>query len=381
MPHTLFITCPRGLEPILAQELAQQNCAQIAPTDGGVSARGSLEHVYRINLYSRTASRVLLQLAQAPYRNEDDLYRAAKNIAWENWFGVEKTFKIKAEGKRARVKSLDFCALKIKDGLCDRFRSQTGSRPSVDKARPDMRIHLFLDDKTASIFIDTSGEALFKRGYRQDTGEAPLRENLAAGLLLLAGYDGTQPFQDPFCGSGTIAIEAAWIALGRAPGLNRRFGFEKLAQFDRALWVKLKAEARHAIKNRPYANIAASDNDRAMTRMTQANAAAAEVDGFIDINTLDAQDTRPNGEGGIIVSNPPYGVRLAEIQALHALYPQLGSWLKQHYAGWTAGLFSGDMDMPKLMRLKPKRKIPLFNGNLDCRLFLLDMVAGSNREK
>ena len=381
MPHTLFITCPRGLEPILAQELAQQNCAQIAPTDGGVSARGSLEHVYRINFYSRTASRVLLQLAQAPYRNEDDLYRAAKNIAWEDWFGVEKTFKIKAEGKRARVKSLDFCALKIKDGLCDRFRSQTGSRPSVDKARPDMRIHLFLDDKTASIFIDTSGEALFKRGYRQDTGEAPLRENLAAGLLLLAGYDGTQPFQDPFCGSGTIAIEAAWIALGRAPGLNRRFGFEKLAQFDRALWVKLKAEARHAIRNRPYANIAASDNDRAMTRMTQANAAAAEVDGFIDINTLDAQDTRPNGEGGIIVSNPPYGVRLAEIQALHALYPQLGSWLKQHYAGWTAGLFSGDMDMPKLMRLKPKRKIPLFNGNLDCRLFLLDMVAGSNREK
>ena len=206
MPHTLFITCPRGLEPILAQELAQQNCAQIAPTDGGVSARGSLEHVYRINLYSRTASRVLLQLAQAPYRNEDDLYRAAKNIAWEDWFGVEKTFKIKAEGKRARVKSLDFCALKIKDGLCDRFRSQTGSRPSVDKARPDVRIHLFLDDKTASIFIDTSGEALFKRGYRQDTGEAPLRENLAAGLLLLAGYNGTQPMQDPFCGSGTIAI-------------------------------------------------------------------------------------------------------------------------------------------------------------------------------
>ena len=145
--------------------------------------------------------------------------------------------------------------------------------------------------------------------------------------------------------------------------------------------MKLKAEARHAIKDRPQEKIAASDNERAMTRMTQANAAAAEVDGFIDINTLDAQDTRPNGEGGIIVSNPPYGVRLAEIQALHALYPQLGSWLKQHYAGWTAGLFSGDMDMPKLMRLKPKRKIPLFNGNLDCRLFLLDMVAGSNREK
>ena len=379
--HTLFATCPRGLETILAQELQQQGCTAVTPTDGGVSCQGTLEHVYRANLHSRTASRILLQLARTAYRSEHDIYQATKNIAWHKWFDVAQTFKVKVEGKRANVKSLDFTALKIKDGVCDRFREHDGERPSIDKSRPDIRIHAFLDERNVSIFIDTSGEALFKRGYRQDTGEAPLRENLAAGLLLLAGYDGTQPFQDPFCGSGTIAIEAAWIALGRAPGLNRRFGFEKLAQFDRALWVKLKAEARHAIRNRPYANIAASDNDRAMTRMTQANAAAAEVDGFIDINTLDAQDTRPNGEGGIIVSNPPYGVRLAEIQALHALYPQLGSWLKQHYAGWTAGLFSGDMDMPKLMRLKPKRKIPLFNGNLDCRLFLLDMVAGSNREK
>lgn len=379
--YTLFATCPRGLETILAQELQQQGCTAVTPTDGGVSCQGTMAHVYSANLHSRTASRILLQLARTAYRSEHDIYQAAKNIAWHKWFDVAQTFKVKVEGKRANVKSLDFTALKIKDGVCDRFREHGGERPSIDKSRPDIRIHAFLDERNVSIFIDTSGEALFKRGYRQDTGEAPLRENLAAGLLLLAGYDGTQPFQDPFCGSGTIAIEAAWIALGRAPGLNRRFGFEKLAQFDRALWVKLKAEARHAIINRPYANIAASDNDRAMTRMTQANAAAAEVDGFIDINTLDAQDTRPNGEGGIIVSNPPYGVRLAEIQALHALYPQLGSWLKQHYAGWTAGLFSGDMDMPKLMRLKPKRKIPLFNGNLDCRLFLLDMVAGSNREK
>ena len=379
--HTLFATCPRGLETILAQELQQQGCTAVTPTDGGVSCQGTMAHVYSANLHSRTASRILLQLARTAYRSEHDIYQATKNIAWHKWFNVAQTFKVKVEGKRANVKSLDFTVLKIKDGVCDRFREHDGERPSIDKSRPDIRIHAFLDERNISIFIDTSGEALFKRGYRQDTGEAPLRENLAAGLLLLAGYDGTQPFQDPFCGSGTIAIEAAWIALGRAPGLNRRFGFEQLAQFDRALWVKLKAEARHAIRNRPYANIAASDNDRAMTRMTQANAAAAEVDGFIDINTLDAQDTRPNGEGGIIVSNPPYGVRLAEIQALHALYPQLGSWLKQHYAGWTAGLFSGDMDMPKLMRLKPKRKIPLFNGNLDCRLFLLDMVAGSNREK
>ncbi|MDK4687825.1 THUMP domain-containing class I SAM-dependent RNA methyltransferase [Kingella negevensis] len=379
--YTLFTTCPRGLEPILAQELQQQGCTDITPTDGGVSCKGTLAHVYRVNLHSRTASRVLLQLTRATYRGEDDIYKAAKNLKWQDWFSVNQTFRVKVEGKRANVKSLDFIALKIKDGVCDRFRDHCGERPSIDKARPNVRIHAFLDDRNVSIFIDTSGEALFKRGYRQGTGEAPLRENLAAGLLLLAGYDGSQPFQDPFCGSGTIAIEAALIALNRAAGLNRRFGFENLANFDKALWIKLKAEARSQIKDKPLAKISASDNDRFMTRAAKENAQAAEVDMFIEINTLDAQDTRPNGENGVVVSNPPYGVRLAEVQALHALYPQLGSWLKQHYAGWTAGMFTGDMEMPKLMRLKPKRKIPLFNGNLDCRLFLFDMVSGSNRDK
>ena len=377
--YTLFATCPRGLEQILATELQQQGCTDIVPTDGGVSCKGTLAHVYRINLHSRTASRVLLQLTRTAYRREEDIYRAAKNIKWQDWFSVSQTFKVKVEGKRANVKSLDFIALKIKDGVCDHFRQQFDERPSIDKARPDVRIHAFLDDRNVIIFIDTSGEALFKRGYRQDIGEAPLRENLAAGLLLLAGYDGSQPFQDPFCGSGTIAIEAAWIATHRAVGLNRRFGFENWANFDRALWVKLKAEARSQIKERIQTKISASDNDRAMTRACKENTIAAEVDMFIQINTLDVQDTQLNGENGIIISNPPYGVRLAEEQALHALYPQLGSWLKQHYAGWTIGMFTGDMHMPKLMRLKPKRKIPLFNGNLDCRLFLFDMVSGSNR--
>ena len=379
--YQFFTTCPRGLEQILVKELQQQGCTDIVPTDGGVSCKGTLVQIYCVNLHSRTASRVLLPLTRATYRSEDDIYKAAKNLKWQEWFNVDQTFKVKVEGKRANVKSLDFIALKIKDGVCDRFRDQVGERPSIDKSRPDVRIHAFLDERNVSIFIDTSGEALFKRGYRQDTGEAPLRENLAAGLLLLAGYDGSQSFQDPFCGSGTIAIEAAWIALNRAVGLNRRFGFEKLANFDRALWTKLKSEARTQIKDKPLAKIAASDNDRAMTRACQENAMAAEVDMFIEINTLDAQDTQPNGEKGIVLSNPPYGVRLAEVQALHALYPQLGSWLKQRYAGWTVGMFTGDMEMPKLMRLKPKRKIPLYNGNLDCRLFLFDMVSGSNRAK
>ena len=376
--YSLFVTCPRGLEAPLSQELEQLKCQDIRAVDGGVACKGGMEQVYRINLHSRTASRVLLRLTKSGYRNEQDIYKAAKNIRWTDWFDLEQTFKVKVEGKRAQVKSLDFVGLKIKDAVCDVFRDACGARPSVDKIRPDIRIHAFIDERDIQIFIDTSGEALFKRGYRQDTGEAPMRENLAAGLLLLAGYDGTQPFQDPFCGSGTIVIEAAWIATRRAPGLMRRFGFEKLKNFDAALWEKLQHEAETQIRPAP-APISGSDNDRHMIRAAVANAQAAEVDTFVRFEVKDAQDTRPNGEGGILISNPPYGVRLAEVQALQALYPQLGAWLKQHYAGWLAGMFTGDRDMPKFMRLSPKRKIPLYNGNLDCRLFLMDMVKGSNR--
>lgn len=376
--YSLFVTCPRGLEAPLSQELEQLKCQDIRAVDGGVACKGSMEQVYRINLHSRTASRVLLRLTKSGYRSEQDIYKAAKNIRWTDWFDLEQTFKVKVEGKRAQVKSLDFVGLKIKDAVCDVFRDACDARPSVGKIRPDIRIHAFIDEHDIQIFIDTSGEALFKRGYRQDTGEAPMRENLAAGLLLLAGYDGTQPFQDPFCGSGTIVIEAAWIATRRAPGLMRRFGFEKLKNFDAALWKKLQHEAETQIRPAPAA-ISGSDNDRYMIRAAVANAQAAEVDTFIRFEVKDAQDTRPNGEGGILISNPPYGVRLAEVQALQALYPQLGAWLKQHYAGWLAGMFTGDRDMPKFMRLSPKRKIPLYNGNLDCRLFLMDMVKGSNR--
>ncbi|ARC51105.1 class I SAM-dependent RNA methyltransferase [Neisseria mucosa] len=376
--YSLFVTCPRGLEAPLSQELEQFKCQDIRAVDGGVACKGGMEQVYRINLHSRTASRVLLRLTKSGYRNEQDIYKAAKNIRWTDWFDLEQTFKVKVEGKRAQVKSLDFVGLKIKDAVCDVFRDACGARPSVGKIRPDIRIHAFIDERDIQIFIDTSGEALFKRGYRQDTGEAPMRENLAAGLLLLAGYDGSQPFQDPFCGSGTIVIEAAWIATRRAPGLMRRFGFEKLKNFDAALWKKLQHEAETQIRPAP-ASISGSDNDRHMIRAAVANAQAAEVDTFVRFEVKDAQDTRPNGDGGILISNPPYGVRLAEVQALQALYPQLGAWLKQHYAGWLAGMFTGDRDMPKFMRLSPKRKIPLYNGNLDCRLFLMDMVKGSNR--
>ena len=376
--YTLFATCPRGLETVLSQELGSLGCTDVQAFDGGVSCRGGLEQAYAANLHSRTASRILLRLTKGTYRNERDIYKLAKNINWFNWFTLQQTFKVKVEAKRANVKSIQFVGLTVKDAVCDAFRDIYDARPSVDKTSPDVRIHVFLDERHVEVFIDTSGEALFKRGYRLDTGEAPLRENLAAGLLLLAGYDGTQPFQDPFCGSGTIAVEAAWIAIGCAPGMMRRFGFEKLQNFDKTLWSDLRRRAEAQVKP-AFASISGSDSDRLIIQTALANARSAGVDDIVSFSVSDAQSVRPNGVGGIMVSNPPYGVRLEEVHALQALYPQLGTWLKKHYAGWRVGMFTGDREMPKFMRLSPKRKIPLYNGNLDCRLFLIDMVQGSNR--
>lgn len=378
--YSLFATCPRGLETVLAAELSAQGVGNIVPTDGGVAGVGNLEAVYRANLHSRTASRVLVRVAHGRYRNEADLYRLAAAVNWGAWFDVSQTFRVGVEGRRAAVKSLEFIGLKTKDAVCDVFRAACGRRPSIDKFRPDVRLHVFLNEQEASFFIDSSGEPLFKRGYRHEAGEAPMRENLAAGLLLLAGYDGSQPFQDPFCGSGTIAIEAALLATRRAPGRLRRFGFEKWQNFDAALWERIRSEAEMQIV-RPSERIAGSDYDARMLATAKANADAAEVGEAIDWAVCEVQNARPNGEKGILISNPPYGVRLEEVQTLHALYPQLGSWLKQQYAGWLVGMFTADRSMPKLMRLQPKRKIPLYNGNLDCRLFLFDMVKGSNRRE
>ncbi len=374
-----FAPCPRGLEELLAQEIETLGGTDTEVTGGGVSFRADWTSVYKINLHSRLAIRVLWQLARGKVSEEHDVYLLAKQIPWHTLFSVDKTIKVKVEARKSKFQSLDYIALTIKDAVCDEFRQAMTERPSVDKAQPDIRIQGFLSAQEAFIFIDTSGEALFKRGYRQDKGEAPLRENLAAGLLLLAGYDGSQPLLDPMCGSGTIAIEAALMAQNRAVGLYRNFAFEKLIQFNSGVWKKLKQEALAAQNNRKL-SICASDNDRYLLADAQKNAQSAKVAEFIDFSVCDITETRPQSAGGLMLTNPPYGVRLEDEERLAALYPQLGTWLKQNFSGWTACFFSGDMRLPKLMRLSPKRKWPLYNGAIDCRLFVIPMVAGTNRK-
>jgi len=377
----MFAACPRGLESVLQQELHRMEAEEIAPADGGVAFSGSQDLLMRVNLESRVASRVLLRVAHGPYRNEREINALAMQVDWPYHFALERTIKVKTDGVGALVKSLEYVSLTVKDAICDRFRQATQERPSVDTRAPDVRIQVFLSPDTASIYLDSSGDALFKRGWRKETGGAPLRENLAAGILLLAGYNGSQSLIDPMCGSGTFLVEAAEIALNRAPGRAREFAFQKWNTYDAEAWETIRQNAHRAEKPAATLDIHGSDMDGRMVAMAQANLARTGLDQLITLDTLDMFEVRPTAASGLIVTNPPYGVRLDEQDNLAQLYPQMGDWLKQNFAGWTANFFSGDLRLEKLIRLKTKRRIPLFNGALDCRLFILPLIVGSARDK
>jgi len=364
---------------VLAQELAALEAGEIAATDGGVAFAGPWPLVYRANLESHIASRILWQITAAPYRNEDDIYRAALALRWPQWFGVERTIRVNVAAIRSPLKSLDFATLRIKDAICDCFRAATGQRPSVDTHAPDVRVHAFLTADTVTFYLDTSGEALFKRGWRKQAGEAPLRENLAAGILKLADWRPGIPLYDPMCGAGTLLIEAALIALDIAPGARRSFGFEKLANFDRAVWQGYLAAAQARERKPEQLAIFGSDLYGDVLKTARENLAAAGLEAVVNLKQVNVLEAAPPAPGGILIANPPYGVRLEEEQALAEFYPKFGDALKQRFAGWTAYIFTADLRLAKLIGLKPSKRTPLYNGALDCRLFEFRLVAGPMR--
>jgi 23S rRNA (guanine2445-N2)-methyltransferase len=373
----LFAPCPRGLEALLAAELTALGAADVSATDGGVAFAGELALAMRANLESRFASRVLWRVGGGPYRDERALYELAKGIDWKHYFAANRTLRVDVSATRSPLQSLEFATLRVKDAVCDRFRADVDVRPSIDKRAPDVRVLAYLTDRDATIYLDTSGEPLFKRGYRRDAEEAPLRENLAAGIVALTGWKPGVAFLDPMCGSGTIVTEAAMIAADRAPGLTRTFGFQKLAWFEGPPWQRMKQAARDRVKTAPaMPTLFASDIAPGAVAKTQSNLRAAQVDGFVRVEQVDFRTRAAPAEGGILVTNPPYGVRLADQEAVARLYPQIGDALKQRFAGWTAYLFTGDLRLPKLIHLKVTRRTPLMNGAIDCRLFEFPMVSG-----
>jgi putative N6-adenine-specific DNA methylase len=423
----LFLPCAAGVEDYLAPEILQitglpPGC--ITKQRGGVAVRTSFSDAMRLNLYCRLAQRVLVLVSYTEYRSEADLYRAAMAVPWEHWFTPRQSIKIEVTAQHSPLTSLNFAALKVKDAVCDRFRETSGGvRPDVNTQWPDVRIFAHLTTDACSLYIDTSGEPLFKRGWREDKGDAPLKETLAAAMIAASGWasgeDDLLPLYDPCCGSGTVLIEAAQIACNIAAGSLRRFAFEKFVPFRSQEWAAMKQEAADGVvKPEPgqAALIYGSDVSFRMVDFAQRNAERAGVADVIEFRGGDALQRMPPIDaaatgGGVMILNPPYGERIdvggvagAGRRPAHAarepfddddapqgrfgarelahtddggeFFSQLASHWKKNFSGWSAWMLTPDLKLPGKMRLKESRRVPMWNGPIECRLFKFDMVAG-----
>lgn len=408
MRWRLFLPCAAGVEALLCDEIGRLLPGTPAQARrGGVSLSTDSAGLMQLNLGSRLAQRVLLQLAEGAYRDEADLYALARRVNWADWITPRHTLRVDTTAQRSPLRSLNFAALRVKDAVCDQLRESQGARPNVELRQPDLPLLLHLSEQRATLYVDSSGEALFKRGWREDKGDAPLKETLAAAMLAAAGWRGTPEeggaLHDPCCGSGTIAIEAAQIACGIAPGLKRRFAFERLGPFAtaemRAQMQRLKSQAQAQV-HAPTVPIFASDVSFRMLDFARRNAQRAGVAAAIEFHGGDALERAapllPPELHGTLMLNPPYGERIdvagkaarpsAEDRDLPGdFFPRLAAHWKraytQHPAGWTAWVLSPDKKLPGAMRLKASLRVPLWNGPIECRLYRFEMVAGSARDQ
>jgi len=378
----LVATCARGLERVLADELRAIGAEAVAPDRGSVLFAGDLRTVYNANIRLRTAMRVMVPLVRGAVANRQDLYELAASVPWDGVVETGQTFAVEVVGRHRAFRNTTFAGQVVKDAVVDRLRTTGGKRPNVDRDNPDIRLHLRLvDDGPVTLSLDSSGEPLSHRGYRPRGGPAPLAESLAAGILLLAGYDGTEPLLDPMCGTGTFAVEAALIATGTPPGLHREFAFERWPVHSLLTFEEVQREASHGHREAPQPIVARDRADRAL-RATQRNLKAAWMDRWVQLEQRDALDLQlPWGTGGMIVANPPYGKRVGEVDKLFGLYRRFGDSLKKQAAGSTAWILAGEPRLAKSIGLKPARKIPLFNGPIECRLLKFEMYEGTRKHK
>lgn len=367
-----------GLEEVAAEELTQLGAQQIEKGIRSVSFKGDKTLLYNANLWLRTVNKILVPIHQFPIKDSDDLYNQIKKMEWENIFDVDQTFFIDAVVSSTLFNHSQFPALKAKDAIADRFREKFNRRPNVEKINPNIKINLYINQKNVCVVsLDSSGDALFKRGYRESRSEAPIKEDLAAGMILLSGWDKKAPLLDLFCGSGTILIEAAMIAFNIAPNLKREeFGFFNWKDFDNQLFNKLKEEA---IANRKFSNtrIIGVDNSGRVLGMCRANLKSIELLDKVSLKLSDFQDYTPSTEPGIIISNPPYGERIGD--GIEALYTDFGDTLKQKFSGWSAWIISSNMDALKNVGLRPSKKLKLFNGSLECKFVQYEMYQGTKK--
>ncbi|UCF31088.1 MAG: bifunctional 23S rRNA (guanine(2069)-N(7))-methyltransferase RlmK/23S rRNA (guanine(2445)-N(2))-methyltransferase RlmL [bacterium] len=380
----LFATCPKGVNDLLAAEVGAFGGSPTYESAAGVAFTGTLEAAYRACLWSRVASRILLPLAELEVGSADDLYEGGRAFPWEEHFSAGVTMAVDASGRTGPLTHSHYAALKVKDAVVDRLRDLTGRRPSVDLRRPDIRINLRLNRGRGTLSLDLSGESLHQRGYRLDRGEAPLKENLAAAILIRAGWprvaaDGG-PLVDPMCGSATLPIEAALMAADVAPAIFRtHFGFLNWKGHDGRLWERLQEEARsrgqEGMERRRV--IVGYDSDRRAVRGALANLARAGLAGRVHVERRDLSSLSPpegaGGRPGLLVANPPYGERLGRADELRGVYAELGDVLRTRFQGWRAAVFTGDPDLGKAMGIRAVKINNLYNGPIRCRLLHFDV--------
>jgi 23S rRNA (guanine2445-N2)-methyltransferase / 23S rRNA (guanine2069-N7)-methyltransferase len=375
-----FAATPKGMEELLVDELKALGAQNVEKARAGAMFEGTVETAYRACLWSRIANRVFLPLKTFPAATQEKLYAGVKSIKWSDHFTNDQTFAVDFASNQSQMTHTQFGALKTKDAIVDQFRSNTGIRPSIDVARPDIRINVYVLNDEATVSLDLSGDSLHKRGYRDEGTPAPLKENLAAAILLLAEWPRIAKeggnFVDPMCGSGTLAIEAAMIAADRAPGLDRKYyGFLKWAQHDPKIWKSLVQEAmdREIQDPEKLPKIVGSDRDFKAVSAARANVERAGLSEIISIEKRDALEAEATGPKGLIVLNPPYGERMGDVEELKPLYKGIGDTFKKKFQGWGGYVFTGSPDLAKVVGLKASRRFVLFNGAMECRLLKYDL--------
>jgi len=371
--NSLFASTARGLEELLKSELETLGAQGCQVVQGGVHYQGDDRLMYQSLMWSRLASRILLPLTECGVYSDLDLYLGVQAIDWPAMFGSDKTFAVHFSGLNEVIRNSQYGALKVKDAIVDSFTRKDLPRPDVDREQPDIRVNVWLNKDTASIALDLSGEGLHQRGYRQQTGQAPLKETLAAAIVLRSGWQAGTPLLDPMCGSGTLLLEAAMIACDRAPGLHRtHWGFSGWSQFNPTLWSEVRQDAQARAKKGLQANTSpffGYDNDPRVIESARANArraGLAEQISFTVQDVLKLQNPLPEGPTGTVVSNPPYGERLESEPALIALHNQLGRIMKSQFGGWSLSLFSASPELLSCLQLRADRQFKAKNGPLDC---------------
>jgi putative N6-adenine-specific DNA methylase len=367
-----------GFEEILAQELKELGAIDIVQLTRAVKYKGDKSLLYKSNLQLRTAIKVLKPIASFEVVNEEQLYQKVKSINWDEYMSAEKTFAIDGIVSSDKFTHSKFVALKSKDAIADQFREKYGVRPSVDIEDPDLRINIHIADTTCSVSLDSSGKSLGKRGYKLSQTAAPLSEVLAAGIIILSGWDKEREFIDAMSGSGTFPIEAALMAGNIPPGSFRSFNFEKWNDFDAELWGAIKKDAENNIKP-VHIKIKAFDIDIKAVQIGKENATRAGVEKFISFEKKDFLKSAPESDNAFVVMNPPYGERLEEKDQMIPFYKEIGDHLKQAYNGCDSWIFSGNPEAMKFIGLRPSKKIKLYNGPIECRLNKYELYRGSRK--